>query len=162
MRRTFKRSTKARLSFPGGPHVPVNMVDSMEKPLVGLLLDSKRRWNSWRISRICENLVYKIKRCTTHLTCHFLRFCFFTNIHFFNTIRHVNRSMLPPDKLSLALVSRSYVLRMIVKLALYFPIKSKFKKRWNSHFRIERQWFLFLIFYFHYEKSFFCWWSFLF
>ena len=27
MRRTFKCSTKARLSFSGGPHAPVNMVD---------------------------------------------------------------------------------------------------------------------------------------
>ena len=31
MRRTDKRSTKARLSFSGGPHTPVNMADSMEE-----------------------------------------------------------------------------------------------------------------------------------
>ena len=30
MRRTFECGAKARLSFPGGPHVPVNMADSME------------------------------------------------------------------------------------------------------------------------------------
>ena len=30
MRRTFKHCTKARLSFSGGPHTPVNMADSME------------------------------------------------------------------------------------------------------------------------------------
>ena len=30
MRRTFERGTKARLSFSGGPHAPVNMADSME------------------------------------------------------------------------------------------------------------------------------------
>ena len=29
MRRTYKRSTKARLSFSGGPHSPVNMADSL-------------------------------------------------------------------------------------------------------------------------------------
>ena len=31
MRRTFERDTKARLSFSGGPHAPVNMVDSQKK-----------------------------------------------------------------------------------------------------------------------------------
>ena len=30
MRRTYERCTKARLSFSGGPHAPVNMADSME------------------------------------------------------------------------------------------------------------------------------------
>ena len=30
MRRTFEHCTKARLSFSGGPHAPVNMADSME------------------------------------------------------------------------------------------------------------------------------------
>ena len=30
MRRTYERGTKARLSFSGGPHAPVNMADSME------------------------------------------------------------------------------------------------------------------------------------
>ena len=30
MRRTSERCTKARLSFSGGPHAPVNMADSME------------------------------------------------------------------------------------------------------------------------------------
>ena len=30
MRRMYERSTKARLSFSGGPHAPVNMADSME------------------------------------------------------------------------------------------------------------------------------------
>ena len=30
MRRTFERGAKARLSFSGGPHAPVNMADSME------------------------------------------------------------------------------------------------------------------------------------
>ena len=30
MRRTIERGAKARLSFSGGPHAPVNMADSME------------------------------------------------------------------------------------------------------------------------------------
>ena len=30
MRRTYERGTKARLSFSGGPHAPVNMAESME------------------------------------------------------------------------------------------------------------------------------------
>ena len=30
MHRTFERGTKARLSFSGGPHAPVNMADGME------------------------------------------------------------------------------------------------------------------------------------
>ena len=30
MRRTYERGATARLSFSGGPHTPVNMVDSME------------------------------------------------------------------------------------------------------------------------------------
>ena len=35
MRRTYERGTKARLSFSGGPHAPVNMADSMEEVNVG-------------------------------------------------------------------------------------------------------------------------------
>ena len=31
MHRTFKDSAKVRFSFSGGPHAPVNMVDSMEE-----------------------------------------------------------------------------------------------------------------------------------
>ena len=35
MRRTYERGTKARLSFSGGPHAPVNRADSMEEVNVG-------------------------------------------------------------------------------------------------------------------------------
>ena len=35
MRRTYERGTKARLSFSGGPHAPVNMADSTEEANVG-------------------------------------------------------------------------------------------------------------------------------
>ena len=35
MRRTYERGTKARLSFSGGPHAPVNLADSMKEVNVG-------------------------------------------------------------------------------------------------------------------------------
>ena len=35
MRRTYERGTKARLSFSGGSHAPVNMADSMKEVNVG-------------------------------------------------------------------------------------------------------------------------------
>ena len=35
MRRRYEPDTKARLSFSGGPHAPVNMVDSLEEVDVG-------------------------------------------------------------------------------------------------------------------------------
>ena len=41
MCRTFKRYAKARLSFSGEPHAPVNMADSMEEVNVGGKKDGK-------------------------------------------------------------------------------------------------------------------------
>ena len=176
MRRAYERGIKARLSFSGGPHAPVNMADSMQN---GRYLDCllllffcfcffvfylKKRWKSRRTSMICKNLACQIQRSTAQQTCHFLRFFFSTDIHFYfpNTIRHVYRGVWPareakprfgaalvrssrhensfpkchfwrfsppilsamfpgtcgpPEKLSLALVQRWHVLRMIVKLA---------------------------------------------
>ena len=35
MQSTYERGTKARLSFSGEPHAPVNMADSMEEVNVG-------------------------------------------------------------------------------------------------------------------------------
>ena len=35
MRRMYERGTKARLTFSGGPHAPVNIADSMEEVNVG-------------------------------------------------------------------------------------------------------------------------------
>ena len=35
MRRAYERGTKARLTFSGGPHAPVNMADSMEEVNAG-------------------------------------------------------------------------------------------------------------------------------
>ena len=74
-------------------------------PVVGLFLDPKRWRKSWRTSRICENLAYEI-------------WCIFSPTF--------TSSILPtmftgvcglPEKLSIALVLHSYVLRMIMKLA---------------------------------------------
>ena len=42
MRRAYERGTKARLSFSGGPHAPVNMTDSMEEVNVGG--KKRRKW----------------------------------------------------------------------------------------------------------------------
>ena len=45
MRRTYERGTKARLSFSGGPHAPVNMADSMEEMNEGGE-KPRRKWHS--------------------------------------------------------------------------------------------------------------------
>ena len=50
---------------------------------------------------------------------------FSTDIHFFHTIRHVYRSVWRTREDSLALVPRSYILRMIVKLAHISAISMK-------------------------------------
>ena len=42
MRRTLKPGTKARLSFSGGPHAPVNMADSMENGGSWTVSESKK------------------------------------------------------------------------------------------------------------------------
>ena len=43
MRRAYERGTKARLSFSGGPHAPINMADSMEEVNVGG--EKRRKWH---------------------------------------------------------------------------------------------------------------------
>ena len=40
MRRTYERGIKARLSFSGGPHAPVNMAESMEERK-----KTRRKWH---------------------------------------------------------------------------------------------------------------------
>ena len=44
MRRTYVRCTKARLSFSGGPHPPVNMAGSVEE--VNKDGEKRRKWHS--------------------------------------------------------------------------------------------------------------------
>ena len=80
MRRTYERGTKARLSFSGGPHAPVNMADSMEEVNV--------RGKDAEHGTLATLAIFRTTRFRKSL----------------NAIRHVYRS--------LALVPRSYVLRM--------------------------------------------------
>ena len=88
--------TKARLSFSGGPHAPVNMADSMENA------------GSWTVSGSKEAM--KVPRTTSYV---------FPPPTFTSSILSAifTGTCGPPEKLSLALVPRSHVLRMIVKLA---------------------------------------------
>ena len=48
MRRTYERGAKARLSFSGGPHAPVNMADSMENAGSWTVSESKEAMETWR------------------------------------------------------------------------------------------------------------------
>lgn len=51
MRRMFERYTRARLCFSGAPHAPVNMAYTFvvcTMSAVGLFVDPKRQWKSWR------------------------------------------------------------------------------------------------------------------
>ena len=103
MRRTYEHGTKARLNFSGEPHAPVNMADSREK-----VNEDGSKWHS---RNVCSAVLRYISYAT-----------FRKSLKFFGTsivsldpkavelpafIRH----------LSLALVPRSNVLRMNVKLA---------------------------------------------
>ena len=81
MRRTFERVTKARLSFSGGPHAPVNMADSMEN--AGVPKNSKYLQK------------HGVRNIAQYRAANVLFSAFFsTNIHFFHTIRHVYRTVL--------------------------------------------------------------------
>ena len=114
MRRTYERGIKARLSFSGAPHA--NMADRMEEVNVG----GKTRWKRHvccaglrcisyaKFSQILEvlrdfhRLFGSRNSPTTGIS---ILFAMFTG------------ACGPLEKLSLALVPRSNVLRMIVKLA---------------------------------------------
>ena len=87
MRRTHKRGTKARLSFSGGLHAPVNMADSIEEVNVG----GKKAGNGTFAA-----LYRAIFRMTSF---------------------RKSPKLFRPDKLSLALVRRSNILRMTMNLA---------------------------------------------
>ena len=118
MRRTYERGTKARLTFSGGSHAPANMVDSKEEVNVG--------------QRNAGNGTFAVLHCAIFRTPSFrksLKF-FWTSIASLDpeTVQLPAFSILsamftgacgPPEKLSLALVQRSYVLRMIVKFAYW-------------------------------------------
>ena len=73
MRRTFEHGTRARLYFSGGPHAPVNMVDSVENAGTSTVSGSKE----------AMEVPKKFKDPA----------CFTTSIHFFHIIRHVYRNV---------------------------------------------------------------------
>ena len=52
MRRTYERGTKARCGFSGGPHVPVNMADSMEK-----VHDGGEKRSKWHSRNVCSTVL---------------------------------------------------------------------------------------------------------
>ena len=110
MRRTYERGTKANLSFSGGPHAPVNMADSMEEVNV----------------RGERHVFCIVVRSTLYFVCYIFRkiskffgisIASLSNYWHSPYIRHVYRRVWPVREASLALVPRSYVLRMIMKLA---------------------------------------------
>ena len=100
MRRTFERGAKARLIFSGGPHAPVNMADSMENA------------GSWTVSGPKEAMEapknFKdlqkrgVRNIAQYSGANVTRMPFpaflSTFIHFFHTIRHVDRSVWPARK----------------------------------------------------------------
>ena len=77
MRRTFERYTKARLSFSGGPHAPVNMADSMENA------------GSWKLG-VRNTAQYSAANVPFPAL-----FFFSTGTHFFHILRHVYGSVWP-------------------------------------------------------------------
>ena len=117
MHRMYECVTKARLSFCGGPQAPANMADRVEEVNVSM-----------------KNVGGTFASCAIFLTPSFqksLKF-FGTSIASLDpeTVQltafsiHVLSAMFtracgPPEQLSLALVQRSKVLRMIVKLAYW-------------------------------------------
>ena len=125
MRRTFERGTKARLNFSGGPHTPVNMADSME----GLNIGGKKNTRNGKLaalyccaifrtpsfrrsSKFFRTSVASLDPETVQLPAFYILSAMFTG------------ACGPPEKLSLALVPRSNVLRMIVKLVYREYVKS--------------------------------------
>ena len=85
MRRTHEHGTKARLSFSGGPQVPLNMADSTEEVDVGR--KNKLRYISHtKFSQILEDLwdLHCLFGSTNSPTTDFL-----------HTVRHVYRSLWP-------------------------------------------------------------------
>ena len=116
MRRTYEYDTKARLSFSGGPHTPVNMaeeVNFVEKNHAGNGILGKLaalycvifRTPSFRKSlKFFGTFIASVDPETVQLPAFSILYAMFTG------------ACGSPEKLSLALVSRLYVLCMIVKL----------------------------------------------
>ena len=107
MRRTYERGTKARLSFSGGPHAPVNMAESTEEVNVGgknVGNGTILRTPSLRKSlKFFGTAIASLDSETVQLPVFYIPSAMFTG------------ACGPPEKLSLALAPSSYVLRMIVE-----------------------------------------------
>ena len=118
MRTTHERDTKARLSFSGGLHAPVNMAGSMEEVDVGGKTQEMAHLRYAKFSQILEVLrdFHRLFGSRNSPTTGIL-----------HTIRHVYRR----EKLSLAAVSRLYVLCMTVELACSTTIK-KISRKYHS------------------------------
>ena len=124
MRRTHERDTKARpLSFSGGPHAPVNMAGSIEEVNEGG--EKRRKWHS---RNVCSAVLRYISYTTFSQILEVLR-VFLASLDpetvqlpaFYMLSAMFTGACGPPEKLSLALVPRLNVLRMIVKLACEEP-----------------------------------------
>ena len=107
MRRTYECYTKARLSFSGGPHAPVNMADKMEEVNVGekhagnaVLETNAAPYFMRQVFESSSGLSSPLDPETVQLPAFSILSAMFTG------------ACRPPEKLSLALVQRSYVLRM--------------------------------------------------
>ena len=112
MRRTYEHGTKARLSFSGGPHAPVNMADKMEEVNVGekhagnaVLETNAAPYFMRQVFESSSGLSSPLDPETVQLPAFSILSAMFTG------------ACGSPEKLSLALVRRPYVLRMIVKFA---------------------------------------------
>ena len=97
MRRTFERCTKARLSFSGGPHAPVNVADSMENVGSWTVSGSKDAMEGPKnLMDLRKRGVQNIALYSGENVCRMPFTAFFSSfIHFFQTIRHVYRSVWP-------------------------------------------------------------------
>ena len=91
MRRTFECGTKARLSFSGRPHAPVNMTDSMANVGSWTVLWIQRGDGSPEVLQgFGIRNIAQYSAANTPFPAFFSPF-----IHFFHTIRHVYRSAWP-------------------------------------------------------------------
>ena len=100
--------TKARLSFSGGPHAPVNMADSMGSAGSWTVSGSKEVMEVPKNFKDLQKLgVRNVVQCTKQ-TCHFLHFS--THIHF-----HTTRGIGPQAKPETHLLSTLPGFRVIGK-----------------------------------------------
>ena len=136
MHRTFEYGTKARLSFSGGPHAPVNMADSMENTSSWTVSGSKE---AIEVSKNLKDLQKLVVRNIAQYSTANVPFAAFssTDIHFFYTLCHVYRSMWPAREAKLhfgAMLVRSACdfethlfkhTRLCICAPVFFPVTQK-------------------------------------